>query len=184
LLLQGGTTGPCPRFGSMIRLALTAATLAFALSACGGGPPADDLLKTAAPPPPPSEAAALASPAAPPAGPFAAPPAPGEELPTSQTTPGPIPLAYRHLWAIDPADCAKQPGLTRIAIAPGAIRFYEGRAVVKSAQVEGPDKLLLDVDHTSEGETRPERHSLALSNAGSRLLYQRGRDNLNYIRCD
>lgn len=161
----------------MIRLAL-AATFVFVLSACGGRPPADDLLKTATPSPPPS------GPAAPPAGPFAATPAPGEELPTSQTTPGPIPLAYRHLWAIDPADCAKEPGLTRIAIAPGAIRFHEGRAVVKSAQIEGPDKLLLDVAHTSEGETRPERHSLALSNAGSRLLYQRGRDSINYIRCD
>ena len=165
----------------MIRLALATATLVFALSACGESPPADDLLETAAPPPPPSEPAA---PAAPPAGPFAAIPAPGEELPPSQTTPGPIPLAYRHLWAIDPADCAKQPGLTRIAIAPGAVRFYEGRAVVKSAQVEGPDKLLLDVEHTSEGETRPERHALALSNAGSRLLYLRGRESLTYIRCE
>lgn len=55
---------------------------------------------------------------------------------------------------------------------------------MKKAQAEGPDKLLLDVDHTSEGEVRAERHSLALSNAGSRLLYQRRRDSLNYIRCD
>jgi hypothetical protein len=167
----------------MIRPALTIAALILALSACGDPSPADDIL--AAPvAQPANEPVGPASPAAPPAGPFAATPAPGEELPPSQSTPGPIPLAYRHLWAIDPIDCTRQPGFTRIAIAPGAIRFYEGRAVVTKAQVEGPDKLLLDVSHTSEGETRPQRHSLALSNAGSRLLYQRGRESLRYIRCD
>lgn len=117
-------------------------------------------------------------------GPFAVTPAPGEELPTSQTTPGPIPVDYRHLWAIDPADCRADPGLTRIAIAPGAIRFYEGRAVVTKSQVEGEDKLLLDVEQTSEGETKTARHSLALKNAGSRLIYLRGQDSFTYIRCD
>ncbi len=168
------------RFHSMIRPALTTTALLFALTACGDPSPADDI-QSAPTAQPANEAAA---PGAPPAGPFAASPAPGEELPTSQTTPGPIPLAYRHLWAIDPADCAKQPGLTRIAIAPGAIRFYEGRAVVKKAQVEGPDKLLLDVDHTSEGETRAERHAFSLNNSGSRLLYLRGGESFKYIRCD
>jgi hypothetical protein len=117
-------------------------------------------------------------------GPFAATPAPGEELPTSQTTPGPIPVDYRHVWAIDPADCRADPGLTRIAIAPGAIRFYEGRAVVTRSQIEGSDKLLLDVEQSSEGETRTVRHSLALKNAGSRLIYLRGHDSFTYIRCD
>jgi hypothetical protein len=41
---------------------------------------------------------------------------------------------------------------------------------VKRAQVEGPDKVLLEVDLTSENEAR--------------LLYQHGRDSLNYVRCD
>ena len=166
----------------MTRLALTAAALVLALSACGDrSPPADTQSPRAQAP---DTASTSASPAAPPAGPFAATPATGEELPTSQTTPGPIPLAYRHVWAIDPADCTNEPGLTRIAIAPGASRFYEGRAVVKKSQVEGPDKLLLDVDHTSEGETRPERHAFALNNSGSRLLYQRSGDSFKYVRCD
>jgi hypothetical protein len=155
-----------PRFASMTRSALTSAVLLFSLSACGQLPPAEEVQ-----PGPAVKAADEAT-------------APGEELPTSQTTPDPIPLAYRHLWAVDPADCSRQPGLTRIAIEHGAIRFHGGEAVVKKAQAEGPDKLLLDVDHTSEGEMRPERHSLALNHAGSRLLYQRGRDSLNYIRCD
>lgn len=150
----------------MTRSALTSAVLLFSLSACGQLPPAEEVQ-----PGPAAKAADEAT-------------APGEELPTSQTTPDPIPLAYRHLWAVDPADCSRQPGLTRIAIEHGAIRFHGGEAVVKKAQAEGPDKLLLDVDHTSEGEMRPERHSLALNHAGSRLLYQRGRDSLNYIRCD
>ena len=167
----------------MLRPALTTAALLFSLTACDEPPSASNPQPEAAAQEP-SEPAAPTGPGTPPAGPFAATPAPGAERRTSQTTPGPIPLGYRHLWAIDPADCARQPGLTRIAIAPGAIRFYEGRAVVKSAQIEGPDKLLLDVAHTSEGETRPERHSLGLRNAGSRLLYQRGRDSINYIRCD
>ena len=155
-----------PRLSSMTRSALTSAVLLLSLSACGELPAAEEVH-----PPPAAKAAEEAT-------------TPGQELPTSQTTPDPIPLAYRHLWAVDPADCSTQPGLTRIAIAPGAIRFHGGEAVVKKAQAEGPDKLLLDVDHTSEGEMRPERHSLALSNAGSRLLYQRSWDSLNYIRCD
>jgi hypothetical protein len=117
-------------------------------------------------------------------GPFAVTPQPGEELPTSQTTPGPIPVEYRHVWAINPADCKADPGLTRIAIAPGAIRFYEGRAVVTKSQVEGADKLLLDVEHMAEGQTTTERHSLALNNAKSRLIYQRRNDSFTYIRCD
>jgi len=147
----------------MIRPTLTTTALAFAVAACGNpAPPADPQPTSTAQAP--GEASTPAAPAAPPA--------------------GPIPLAYRHVWAIDPADCTKQPGLTRISIAPDAISFYEGRAVVKKAQVEGPNKLLLDVDHTAEGEIRPERHAFALSNAGSRLLYQRGRDSLNYVRCD
>jgi len=167
----------------MIRPALTTAALLFALSACGGPTPTDDI-QPASSAQPANQAAAPAAPEVPITRPFAAAPAPGEGLPTSQTTSDPIPLAYRHVWAIDPADCLKEPGLTRIAIAPGAIRFYEGRAVVKKAQVEGPSKLLLDVDHTSEGATRPERHAFALNNSGARLLYQRRGESFNYIRCD
>ncbi|MFZ4684539.1 MAG: hypothetical protein ACOYMK_02885 [Hyphomonadaceae bacterium] len=41
---------------------------------------------------------------------------------------------------------------------------------MKRAQVEGPDKVLREVDLTSENEAR--------------LLYQQGRDSLNYVRCD
>lgn len=50
---------------------------------------------------------------------YAAVPEVGEELPTSQTTPGPIPLGFRHVWAISAKDCTADPALTRIAIAPG-----------------------------------------------------------------
>lgn len=41
---------------------------------------------------------------------------------------------------------------------------------MKRAQVEGPEKVLLEVDLTSENEAR--------------LLYQQGRDSLNDVRCD
>lgn len=123
------------------------------------------------------------SPAPAPDGPHYATPEPGEELPTSQTTPGPIPLAFRHVWAIEPADCRGDPALTRIAIAPGAIRFYEGRAVVVEAETSGENVLLLDVDHTAEGETTRERHNLQLDPGHTRLTYQRGDDSFTYIRC-
>ena len=174
-----------PVFWDMIRSLTFTSALALALSACGAPPqpepaPAPEPAAEA-PQPGPSTAP---SPPAPPAGPFAVTPQPGEELPTSQTTPGPIPVAFRHVWAIVPADCTADPGLTRIAIAPGAVRFYEGRAVVTKSYVEGPDKLLLDVELMSEGETRAQRHALALNNAGSRLIYLRGQDSFTYIRCD
>ena len=135
----------------MIRPALTTAAILLALTA-GGEPPSPSNPQPAAAAQAPSEPAAPTWPGAPPSGPFAATPASGEELPTSKTTPAPIPLAYRHLWAIDPVDCAKQTGLTRIDIAPGTIRFYEGRSVVKSAQAEGPNKLLLDITHIGRGD--------------------------------
>ncbi len=119
-----------------------------------------------------------------PTGGYAAVPAPGEELPPSQTTPGPVPLEFRHVWAIDAKDCAANPGLTRIAIAPGAIRFYEGRAVVASTDLDSSGKLTLQVDHMSEGQTERQTHVLALTNDGQGMTYQRAGETFAYARCD
>lgn len=167
----------------MIRTALIVSALA--LAACSEPTP-PDLPPSAVPPTTETVApAADTTPPPAPSGPYYATPAPGEELPTSQTTPGPIPLPFRHVWAIDPADCTASPGLTRIAIAPGAIRFYEGRSVVANAEVQKDDTIILDVDHMSEGVTERERHTLSIRDAGkSRLMYQRGGDTFTYIRCD
>jgi hypothetical protein len=134
-----------------------------------GGPPAGP--GPADPPP----AGALPS--------FAATPAAGEELPPSQTTPGPIPLDYRHVWAIEPADCTADPALTRISIAPGAIRFYEGRAVVTGVTVPHEGAVTLEVDHMAEGETSAETHALALEDNGQTLAYQRRGASFSYTRC-
>lgn len=153
---------------------------ALVLVACSEPPPADTV-------PMPEEAVApvaASNPAPAPSGPFFATPAPGEELPTSQTTPGPIPLPFRQVWAIEPSDCRADPGLTRIAIAPGAIRFYEGRSVVVSAKSSGANMLILDVDHTSEGATSRERHTLQLDPAHTRLTYQRRDASFTYVRCN
>jgi len=166
-----------------MRLSLALACLA--LAACGDSAPAPVIPPTTTPDamaaaPPPQ----VQTPAPAPDGPYYATPAPGEELPTSQTTPGPIPLQFRHVWAIAPADCARAPGLTRIAIAPGAIRFYEGRAVVVTAEASGDTALILDADHTAEGETARERHNLQLDPGHTRLTYMRRNSTFTYVRCD
>jgi len=115
---------------------------------------------------------------------YAAVPAPGEELPPSQTTEGPIPLDYRYVWAIEPGDCTNDPALTRIAIAPGAVKFYEGRSEVISADTPHDGALVLNISHTSEGQTTNETHVLALDDAKTTLTYKRGENSFTYKRCD
>lgn len=107
---------------------------------------------------------------------------PEGDLPASMPTPGPVPLAYRHFWAIDSADCTREPALTRIAIAPGAITFYEGRAAVLSA-TENASGLTLAVEHTAEGETSTQTHALSLDEAGSSLTYARNGQVFLYQLC-
>lgn len=148
---------------------LTATALLLALVACG-----------------PSEVAAPASPQAPDAGTpsYSAAGGPGEGLPPSETTAGPIPLEFRHVWAIEAKDCAEEPALTRIAIAPGAIRFYEGRSVVVSAEAPHENALNLQVDHMAEGQTSREAQVLALDASGTTLTYNRRGSTFTYKRCD
>jgi hypothetical protein len=176
LLLASGTSPRACRSPHMKRaFPFFAFMLAALLSACGDPtPPADpegvtNAGETSAPPSDRS---------------YAARPEPGEELPSSQTTPGPIPLAFRHVWAIERMDCTSEPALTRIAIAPGAIRFYEGRSVVTGAESPHENTLILQVDHASEGETSHEVHTLALNDAQDQLAYQRRGRTFTYIRCD
>ncbi len=140
----------------------------------GAGTPAED-----------NAAAAPTSAAATPGGlpSFFATPAAGEELPTSQTTPGPIPLKYRHVWSIEAKDCRTEPALTRIAIAPNAVRFYEGRSVVTGVTIPHENALTLEVDHMAEGEIARETHALVLENGGQKLAYQRRGQNFTYTRC-
>jgi hypothetical protein len=133
---------------------------------------------------PTPEPAPIPTPPPAPSGDYFATPADGEELPTSQTTPGPIPLEFRHVWAIEAKDCTASPGLTRIAIAPGAIRFYEGRSVVVSADVPHERTLTLEVSHSAEGQTSQETHALALSEDGRSLTYGRNGASFTYKRCD
>lgn len=149
---------------------IAAPVLVFVLSACG----AEDA---------PAQTAATTTPEAP--GSYAATPAPGEELPPSQTTAGPVPLEFRRVWAIDAKDCSADPSLTRIAIAPGAVKFYEGRSEVTSVDAPHPGAAVLHVSHASEGQTTTEIHTLALDEAKTTLSYKRG-DNapFTYKRCD
>ena len=145
--------------------------VALAVSACGERP--DTATVEPAPQAPAAEAPA-----------YSATPSPGQELPTSQTTPGPIPLEFRHVWAIETADCTKEPALTRIAIAPGAVKFYEGRSEVVSASVLHEGALTMEVAHSSEGATAQETHSLVLDDTGRKLTYQRRGAEYVYTRCD
>jgi hypothetical protein len=115
---------------------------------------------------------------------YSATPSTGQELPTSQTTPGPIPLEFRDVWAIEAADCAGEPALTRIAIAPGAVKFYEGRSEVVSTSAPHQGALTMEVAHSSEGTTAPETHALALDDTGKVLTYKRRGAEYTYTRCD
>lgn len=151
----------------------TTAAVAIALAACSE------------PPSPPAAPVAETSPATPDSPlSYSATPAPGEELPPSQTTPGPIPLDFRHVWAIEAADCTASPGLTRIAIAPGAIKFYEGRSEVVSADAPHDGALVLQITHTAEGHTSNETHTLALDDTKTTLTYKRDDNTFTYRRCD
>lgn len=107
---------------------------------------------------------------------------PDGALAPSMTTPGPVPLAYRHVWAIDSADCTREPALTRIAIAPAAIKFYEGRSAVLSA-TENTNGLTLAVEHTAEGETSTQTHTLSLDDSSSTLTYSRNGQVFLYHLC-
>lgn len=149
--------------------------LFLALSACGPGENTTPIASAPAPDATPAEQAPS----------YAATPKPGEELPPSQTTAGPVPLDFRHVWAIDAKDCTADPSLTRIAIAPGAIKFYEGRSEVTSVDAPHEGAAVLHVTHVSEGQTSTETHTLALDEAKTTLTYQRG-DNplMTYKRCD
>jgi hypothetical protein len=115
---------------------------------------------------------------------YSATPAPDEALPPSQTTPGPIPLEFRHVWAIEAADCTKEPALTRIVIAPGAVKFYEGRSEVVSANAPHQGALTMEVTHSSEGTMAEETHTLALDDTGKKLTYKRRGAEYIYTRCD
>jgi hypothetical protein len=150
-----------------------AATFAIVLAACSepDRTPTAPIAETSSPSPDSSPS-------------YSATPAPGEELPPSQTTPGPIPLDFRHVWAIEAADCRAAPGLTRIAIAPGAIKFYEGRSEVVSADAPHDGALVLQIAHTAEGQTSNETHTLALDDAKTTLTYQRDGNIFTYRRCD
>lgn len=124
-------------------------------------------------------------PASAPTGPAVIEPAAAPDTPPpSQTTPGPIPVDFRHVWAIARKDCTSEPALTRIAIAPGAVRFYEGRAVVISANTNLEGTVAMEVDHTAEGVTNREAHTLALNPAKTTLTYDRNGDAFTYTRCN
>ena len=118
-------------------------------------------------------------------GPYVETPAPaGPAVTEPAPAPGPIPLDFRHVWAVDKRDCKAEPALTRIAIAPGAIRFYEGHAVVVTANTNLEGTVALEVDHISEGTTNREAHTLALNPAKTSLTYDRNGEAFTYVRCD
>lgn len=171
---------------STLRIRLPALCAAMTLASCGEPriEPTAEQIDPQVPAPSPDNPAGPA--------PLAAPVAPGASyaaedpdgtLPPSMTTPGPVPLDLRHVWAIEPADCTSDVGLTRISIAPGAIRFYEGRSVVLSS-AETPDGVRLDVEHTSEGATSTQTHTLELDGQGQTLTYRRNGEVFRYRRCD
>lgn len=183
-----GTAPAHRRYPIMSRIVLPLAIIALVLVACDNSRPT-----TADMPLPPQAEVAATTPAAPPAmhspppehpRPYFKTPAPGEELPTSQTTPGLVPLEYRYVWAIDRNDCTAAESPTRIAIAPGAVRSRDGRAVISSTDESRPGILVLHTDRLAGEQTIKEAHTLTLDSSGKMLAYTNGDTNRTYIRCE
>jgi hypothetical protein len=150
----------------MIRLALASAILA--LAACS--PPASDTAATAPPAVPPAPYTAAPPPVA---------PAPFDPAVAGE---GPIPVEFRGSWAIEAGDCTKDPGLTRIAVSQNAVNFYEGQAKVVTMTAPHERALTMEVDHSAEGQTSRETHTLAIDDAG-KLAYKRRDNTFTYTRC-
>lgn len=157
-----------------------ALTVLIALAGCSE-PAEPPIASTADSPPAP--VAPTPEPGAPPAE-YASSAPSDVEAPPSQTTPGPVPLEFRHVWAIKVADCTAEPGLTRIAIAPAAVKFYEGRSEVVSVEESGPKGVIMQVSHVAEGQKENQVHTLKLDDAGTTLTYERGGSTFTYTRCD
>lgn len=100
----------------------------------------------------------------------------------ADTVRGPIPPAYRGAWAIETKDCRGQPGMTRIAVMPAEIGYYEGRSEVKTATRVG-SRLTIDVVHHAEGMTEKSRQTIDLSADGQRLSFSRGGTSFAYRKC-
>jgi hypothetical protein len=132
---------------------------------------------------PQTETTDVATPAATPAAAGSAPTVADIETPPA-AAPGPIPADYRGVWAVDRADCAAEPGLTRIAVAASAIRFYEGSAVVLAGRPSPEGGVELDVDHLAEGQTTRAVHVLQLIGGKDFLTYRRNGEAFPYKRCD
>jgi hypothetical protein len=155
--------------------------LALAFSACGQGSN-EALVNTPAQSAEIASGEILADAAAAQSAPEATP-SPAAEPSTAVIAPGPIPVPYRKVWAIKAADCTAEPGLTRIAISPNAVKFYEGRADVVSVEENGGRELMMAVKQTAEGETKADTHILKLDDRAGTLSYQRGKETFLYHRC-
>jgi len=115
--------------------------------------------------------------------PPAATPPSGPAEPVSEAGAGPIPVELRGAWAIEPADCTRDPALTRIAVSQNGVNFYEGRSEVVSGTAPHDGALTMEVDHSAEGQTARETHNLALDSATAKLTYRRRGADYVYTRC-
>lgn len=165
----------------MQRLALfaTSFTALVALAACNPDsaptPPHD--AATAPAPPPASAPWDYATPQG------TGPSADQAAAENAEHPPGLIPVPFRAVWAIEEVDCTNEPGLTRIAIAPDSISFYEGRSQVLSASSGADGRLNLEVEHVAEGMTEGQRQTLHLAGDAQSLVYTRGDHTFSYRRC-
>ena len=80
----------------------------------------------------------------------------------------PIPKPFRHVWAVELADCGNARGATRINIDPSTISFPEGRFDVLSINEAYEGQLLLTVRFAGGP---PQKHVLRLSNEWETLSY-------------
>ena len=145
--------------------------IALALGACGDGG-ARDRAET----PTVGASTETAPKAVPPATPAPAP----EEGAADEQQLTAIPDVYRGRWALNRADCAGQPGLTRLNVSADELRYYEGISLLKRIEPEG-DGVALVVDHESEGDRETMNMAMALEDG--RLTVFRGGETIVYMRC-
>mgnify|MGYP003579075824 CR=1 FL=1 len=103
--------------------------------------------------------------------------------PPEDVRPGPLPVRFRGLWAIESKDCTAKSAFTRIHIEPTEILYYEGRSEVTGA-TGGRDRITIQGTHHAEGMTEPLSQTLSLSTDGQVLTFQRAGDRFIYRRCN
>jgi hypothetical protein len=99
-----------------------------------------------------------------------------------------IPAAFRGRWSLVPDDCdpARDDAKGLMVIDADSLTFYESRGVPTHIAVLTPDKIMLDLDFTGEGQTWTRTTTFTLLADGKTLVREETDPitALRYHRCN